>query len=81
MKPDKETSKSFDQFVDGDEAIRSFPFFYRYFEPYHDDTALVENCNLVKSDFHQSEIHSIGYFFKKTAQVHLSPSDILFKLQ
>ena len=73
--------KTFDEYVDGDEAIKSFPFFYRYFEPYLDNTALdVEDTNLVQSEFHQSDAHSIGFFPKKAALIHLNRADIHFKL-
>ena len=73
---------TFNDYVEGDEAIKSFPFFYRYFEPYLDNSALdVEDCNLVHSEFHQSNAHSIGFFPKKSALIQLNKADLHYKLQ
>lgn len=82
MSKEANKNRPFDQYIEGEEATNSFPFFYRYFEPYLDNISLdVEDVNLVHSEFHQSEAHAIGFFHKKASQVHLKSSDLIYKLQ
>lgn len=82
MSQEEKKDWPFDQYIEGEKATNSFPFFYRYFEPYLDNISLdVEDVNLVHSKFHQSEAHAIGFFHKKASLIHLKPSDLIYKLQ
>jgi hypothetical protein len=79
---DKDITMHLKDFLDQQEQLENLPLFYRKLEVYTDDMGMamgVENLNMAPSAFYQTSKISIGFFFKKAANIAWEEDKLTFR--